>query len=230
MPNFLLQYHSEKVRDFLRSFIHRALNRKDGKSDGDTKSQARFILLEELAKSTHDPLELENEIVGVLAASRGTTAALLTWTMYFLARNPQVFDKLRKAVVSEFGLTPEKITLKRLESFDYLRFVTREALRMAPVTPVINRASLVDTTLPRGGGKDGMEPVFVPKGTEVRIAVFAMFRRVDIWGPDAEEFKPERWEGRKFGLEYAPFSAGRRKCMGRKLLWTFLSWPAFADA
>ena len=217
VPNWILQYHTRKVRGFFRPFIRKALDRVDAKDSLDSKNQARFILLEELAKSTRNSLELENEIIGVLAASRGTTAAMIAWTMYFLARDARVFDKLRTAVVSQFGMTPDGITLRGLESCEYLRFVTREALRLAPVTPVVNRSSLVDTTLPRGGGKDGMDPVFVPKGTDVRISMFAMFRRVDIWGPDAEEFRPERWAGRTLGFEFSPFSAGRRKCIGRKL-------------
>ena len=61
-----------------------------------------------------------------------------------------------------------------------------------------------------------MDPVFVPKGTEIKINFFLMFRRVDIWGSDAEEFRPERWQGRPFGFEFSPFSTGRRRCMGRE--------------
>ena len=179
-------------------------------------SEGRFIFLEELVKSTKDPIKLENEIIGVFAAARGTTASFLAWTIYFLARNPQVFDKLRAAVVSQFGLRSEGITLKGLEASEYLGMVTKESLRMAAVTPTISRTSLVDTTLPRGGGKDGMDPVFVAKGTEIQIILFLMFRRADIWGSDAEEFRPDRWQGRPFGLEFSPFSAGRRRCMGRK--------------
>lgn len=34
-----------------------------------------------------------------------------------------------------------------------------------------------------------------------------MQRRRDIWGEDADNFKPERWENRKVGWEYLPVSA-----------------------
>ena len=56
-----------------------------------------------------------------------------------------------------------------------------------------------------------------------------MSRRADIWGPDADEFKPERWEGRRFGLEYSPFSTSRRRCPGREFLLTAFSMVDCTD-
>jgi cytochrome P450 len=38
----------------------------------------------------------------------------------------------------------------------------------------------------------------------------------DFWGPDADRFIPERWEGRKFGFNYLPFNAGPRICIGQQ--------------
>lgn len=37
-----------------------------------------------------------------------------------------------------------------------------------------------------------------------------------LWGLDADEFKPERWNGRKFGFNYLPFNAGPRICIGQQ--------------
>jgi len=37
-----------------------------------------------------------------------------------------------------------------------------------PVVPYNFRVALKDTSLPRGGGPDGMSPIGVPKGTPVR--------------------------------------------------------------
>lgn len=51
-----------------------------------------------------------------------------------------------------------------------------------------------DTVLPRGGGPDGKSPIFVPKGRKVFWSSHSMHRRKDIWGQDADEFRPERWE------------------------------------
>lgn len=48
-----------------------------------------------------------------------------------------------------------------------------------------------------------------------------MHRRKDLYGDDAEEFRPERWEGdglRNIGWGYLPFNGGPRICLGRKYL------------
>jgi hypothetical protein len=78
------------------------------------------------------------------------------------------------------------------------------------------RIALKDTTLPRGGGEDGSKPIFVREGIQVLIPTYALQHRPDIWGDDVEDFRPERWEGRKTGWEWIPFGGGPRKCLGRK--------------
>ena len=57
---------------------------------------------------------------------------------------------------------------------------------------------------------------YIPKGTRCLYSVFIMHRRKDIWGEDADDFKPERWEGLKNGWEYLPFNGGPRICLGQQ--------------
>lgn len=51
-----------------------------------------------------------------------------------------------------------------------------------------------------------------------------MHRRRDIWGEDADEFKPERWSGRRPGWEYLPFNGGPRICIGQQFALTNVSY------
>ncbi len=60
--------------------------------------------------------------------------------------------------------------------------------------PGSGKVAVRDTVLPRGGGPDGDKPVYVPKGSFVNYAIYAMHRRQDFYGLDADEFRPERWE------------------------------------
>lgn len=84
--------------------------------------------------------------------------------------------------------------------------------------PVNSRAAVKTTTLPVGGGPSETAPVLVRKGEAVGYCVYAMHRRKDIYGPDADEFRPERWENnalKNVGWGYLPFNGGPRVCLGQ---------------
>lgn len=75
---------------------------------------------------------------------------------------------------------------------------------------------MTDTILPVGGGPNGESPVLVPKGTVVGYSTYSMHRREDFYGPDAEEYRPERWAQLRPGWEYLPFNGGPRICVGQQ--------------
>lgn len=81
-----------------------------------------------------------------------------------------------------------------------------------------------DTTLPRGGGPDGTQPIGVLKGTPCGYSTFVMQRRADIYPSESSgfppylEFVPERWDSwRPKALSYIPFNAGPRICIGKSV-------------
>jgi cytochrome P450 len=84
------------------------------------------------------------------------------------------------------------------------------------VVPANSRLAYQDTILPTGGGPDCTAPVFVAKGTIVAYWTYAMHHRRDIYGDDADEFRPERWETLRPGWEYLPFNGGPRICLGQQ--------------
>lgn len=67
--------------------------------------------------------------------------------------------------------------------------------------------------------------MLIPAGTAVSYSVYTVHRRPDLYGLDAELFRPERWDedmplfndrvSQNYG--YLPFSAGPRICLGSKL-------------
>ncbi|KAK5652886.1 hypothetical protein OQA88_9552 [Cercophora sp. LCS_1] len=224
LPTKQFNAHCAAVHKYAGWFVQLRLQRGEkylSELDSDS-TPARFVLLDELAKVTQDPVELRSQTLNVLTAGRDTTASLMGWVFYFLSRHPRVFNKLREQVLEHFGpyTRDSSIEFKDLrDSIPYITSVINECLRMAPVIPLNERVALRDTVLPRGGGADGTESIFVPKGRQVLIPTYAMTRREDLWGPDIEDFRPERWEengGRKFGFEFIPFGGGVRQCLGRK--------------
>ena len=65
--------------------------------------------------------------------------------------------------------------------------------------PINGRVAVKDTVLPLGGGPDGKSLIFIKAGTQVNYQVYSMHRRKDLYGKDADEFKPERWESMRQG-------------------------------
>lgn len=205
------------IHKFADFFVERALA-----SDPEKNQGGRYIFLNELAKATRDPVELRSQLLNIFLAGRDTTAGLLGWTFWVFARHPEIFSKLRAIILEEFGTfeKPRNITFASLKSCTYLQHVMHEVLRLYPSVPINSRRAVRDTTIPVGGGPDGKSPVFVPKGTQVDYSVHCMHRRKDIWGEDANEFKPERWVKRKVGFEFLPFNGGPRICLGQQFALT----------
>lgn len=86
------------------------------------------------------------------------------------------------------------------------------------------RVAIRDTTLPVGGGPDQRSPVAVRKGQTILFNTYVMHRRKDLWGEDAAEFKPERWEQRIPSWQYLPFLGGPRICLGQQFALTEASY------
>lgn len=94
--------------------------------------------------------------------------------------------------------------------------LTRKALRLYPVVPSNARFANKDTTIPRGGGPDGSSPIYIPKGGVVVYSPYSMHRLKSVYGPDAEDFNPDRWdENLRPGWAYLPFNGGPRICVGQ---------------
>ena len=186
------------------------------------QGQKRYVFLQELVAATRDPVELRSQLLNILLAGRDTTAGLLGYFFYEMARHPDVYDRLRKTVLDTFGTyaRPRDITFANLKGCVPLQHTMQEILRLYPNVPVNSRKAVRDTTLPRGGGPDGTAPVYVKKGQEVGYWVCAMHRRKDLWGEDAEEFRPDRWVGRRPGWEFLPFNGGPRICLGQQFALT----------
>lgn len=94
-----------------------------------------------------------------------------------------------------------------------LRMVINESLRLYPTVVFMSREALEDMKF----GK-----ILVPKGVNIWVPVVSLHRDTSLWGPDADEFKPERFTNGVAGAckvpqLYQPFGAGPRICAGLNL-------------
>lgn len=141
-----------------------ALERTENIQNEDEAVQANNFL-DELALQTRDTDRLTSMALDMMLASRDTSAAAMSFLIYYLARHPESFASLRKATFEHFGQssTAENMTFEKLKSCQYLQWCIHETLRLRPSTPFGIKKAVRDTTLPKGGGPDGMSPIFVAK-------------------------------------------------------------------
>ncbi|KAF3993001.1 hypothetical protein FT663_00310 [Candidozyma haemuli var. vulneris] len=217
------------VHEFADYYVHKALN--SSPEEVEKFSNSGYVFLYELAKQTRDPKVLRDQCLNILLAARDTTAGLLSFMFFELARNPQVFARLREEIVQNFGegddVDLSGITFESLKKLEYLKWVINETLRLYPSVPQNFRVATKDTSLPRGGGPDGNQPVFVRKGQTVTYTIFATHRLESVYGKDALSWRPERWgevNMKKVGWGFLPFNGGPRICLGQQFALTEASY------
>jgi cytochrome P450 len=99
----------------------------------------------------------------------------------------------------------------------YLNGVCNEVLRLFPTIPVTARYTIRDTII---AGQ------IIPKGTVIFVVPWAINRNPKLWGPNSEEFVPERWidktgratmnGGADSNYSFLTFLHGPRGCIGER--------------
>ncbi|OJT07575.1 Leukotriene-B(4) omega-hydroxylase 2 [Trametes pubescens] len=203
---------------------------------GEGRDLISVLLKANMAASEEDKMP-EDELIGQMTtltfAAMDTTSNALSLTLWRLAQNPKVQDILRNEILeAQEARGGGDIGYDDLVALPYLDAVCRETLRIHTPAPYRFRETRRDIMLPLSEpvrGKDGrmMHEILVPKDTSVFVGINASNTNQAIWGPDAYEWKPERWlqplpdavlEAKIPGV-YAnlmTFWGGGRACMGFK--------------
>lgn len=215
------------VHNFADYYVNKALNMSEAELE---KASDGYIFLYELVKETRNPQVLRDQLLNIMIAGRDTTASLMTFTFFELARNPDVFEKLKTEIRETFGsgenIDVTNITFETLKKCTYLKYVINEVLRLYPAVPINYRFANKHTTLPRGGGQNGDKPLFIEKGRCIIYLVSSTHRNEKYYGKDSHVFRPERWADRnlKPGWAYLPFNGGPRICLGQQFAITEASY------
>ncbi|CAO2206796.1 unnamed protein product [Urochloa humidicola] len=157
----------------------------------------------------YDSQTIVDECKTFFFAGHETSALLLTWAIMLLATNPSWQDKARAEVAAVCGAAPP--TADHLPKLTVLQMVINETLRLYPPATLLPRMAFEDITL--GGGE-----LRVPRGASVWIPVLAIHHDEAVWGPDAHEFRPERFapgRARPWAGRFLPFASGPRNCVGQ---------------
>ncbi|KAF2427543.1 putative P450 monooxygenase [Tothia fuscella] len=163
--------------------------------------------------------QLVDQMLTFLAAGHETTSSAFTWTTYLLASHPEIQTRLREEIRQALPENPgPEIDLAAiLESLPLLNGVCNETLRLYPTVPITIRDTMRDTSI---------LDQFVPKGTQILLVPWAINRSPDLWGPDANDFIPDRWinvdgkpnnsGGAHSNYSQITFLHGPRSCIGEK--------------
>ncbi|TDL21939.1 cytochrome P450 oxidoreductase OrdA-like protein [Rickenella mellea] len=181
------------------------------------KKDLLLLMLEGRDPKTGGKLTEQSIIYNLLTfliAGHETTSGMLSFTTYYLVKNPNAYRRLREEIDRVCGAEP--VQLAHLANMPYLIAVMRESLRLSPTAPSRAVVPIEDTTI--GGGK-----YFVKKGTTLVLHITEMHRDPAIWGDDADAFRPERMMDGKFEAlpphSWQPFGFGMRGCIGRPFAW-----------
>ncbi|KAJ7280421.1 cytochrome P450 [Mycena rebaudengoi] len=150
-------------------------------------------------------------VLTFLGAGHETTASGLSWTLYLLANDPASQARLRAEVTPVYAANPRP-DYRTLKGLEWLDCVVNESLRVLPPVPMTIRIAQQD---------EYVGDVFVPKGTQIYIPIRVINTWKDVWGPDAEEFRPARWLDlpAAYNSTFSQFSfiAGPHGCIGKTM-------------
>lgn len=167
------------------------------------------------------PLDTEYvraEILLVLLAGADTTGTAFQALLSYVLANPTVYEKMMAEIdaAARAGHLSSPVP-QYSEVFEHLPYYiacVRESMRLCPSAPNI---------FPRYVSSPGMDLYgkWAPAGTEISCNPWIVQRDPAIYGPDAEEFRPERWldpeKAKLYQKYFFGFGYGARICLGQDI-------------
>ncbi|KAL1465041.1 hypothetical protein WDU94_004636 [Cyamophila willieti] len=217
-------YQTRKYLKILHQFTENVIKERKAeyldqkqKETGKSRSKKRKAFLDFLIEfSEQDPTsmtdqDIREEVDTFMFEGHDTTSMSLCWTLYLLAANQDVQDKIVSEIEDIFGsLECNEIQNEHLKKMEYLEKVIKESLRLYPSVPYISRWLEYDLQLGE---------FTIPAQSNIAIVTYWLHRNSEIY-PDPEKFDPERFSkensAARHSFAYIPFSAGPRNCIGQR--------------
>uniref|UniRef100_A0A087X5V5 Cytochrome P450 2K1-like n=1 Tax=Poecilia formosa TaxID=48698 RepID=A0A087X5V5_POEFO len=153
---------------------------------------------------------LSMTVMNLIVAGSETTSTTLTWGMLFMAKYPQIQDKVEEELREVVG--DRQVQAADRRNLPYTNAVIHETQRMANILPM---------SLPHRTTRDiTIQGHFIKKGTTVYPFLMSVLYDESEW-EKPHTFHPSHFLDKdgKFVMKdaFMPFSAGRRVCLGESL-------------
>lgn len=190
---------SEEARELLNNIIEERITSSEEKDD----------LLDMLLKARYEdgspPMnrrQLIDEVMILFTAGHETTANALSFSLYLLAKNPHIQEKLHQEVLN----VGSNLDLMHLMGgqLPLVKNCIEEAIRLYPPVYVIDRISI---------NEDLIKGNTFKKGTLWLLSLYELHRKPEVW-KDPETFNPPLRFGKMdppkvMNQHFYPFGAGR---------------------
>ncbi|KAI8584352.1 hypothetical protein K450DRAFT_219426 [Umbelopsis ramanniana AG] len=160
------------------------------------------------------PTECSLACFMLIVAGTDTTSNSLCFTLYLLAKHPEVKDRLFNDLVRLMPDSQAVLKYKdiRKQALPYLWAIIMEATRMFPAVP-----GGLPRVCPASG--ETIANRYIPGGTIVQVPTWSIHHDASIF-PEPFTFMPDRWlqlESNELAKYHLAFSLGPRMCAGKNL-------------
>jgi cytochrome P450 family 6 len=158
-----------------------------------------------------DDIKMAAQALSFFSAGNDTTSLTISFTLYELALNPTIQDRLRQEVQETFAKHGD-FTYDAIYEMKYLDMVVNETLRKYPLTTFLNRNTAKKYTFEETG-------FTLDEDVSILIPVAGLHFDPEYF-PDPEKYDPERFsEENKNKIPpytFLPFGDGPRNCIGQR--------------
>ncbi|XP_043251256.1 cytochrome P450 9e2-like [Colletes gigas] len=210
---------SKSISTFFENLISTAVKHRD--ENGIYKPDMLQLLMETRNKKQYGKgFSIEDITTHAFAFFFGgsdTVASQLSFAIYHLATNPDVYERLQNEIDETLERTQGQLSYDAVMGMEYLDAVINETMRIHPIGAMLDRMSGNDFELPPAlpGGK----PFTVKAGSNIWIPVHAIHLDPNYY-EDPHKFDPERFlvDGKRIMASgtYLPFGVGQRMCIGNR--------------
>ncbi|KAG8167188.1 hypothetical protein KVR01_002877 [Diaporthe batatas] len=166
-----------------------------------------------------DPEQSLLDLVVLMPAGTETTITAIRSILLHILTSPTAYYKLKEKISNgiKAGRISKPIKNEQAKDMPYLQAIINEGIRVDP--PLVNGLT---KQVPPGG--DTICGKFVPEGVEIHCNSVTMLRNTEVFGEDAEVFRPERFLDCDAELKIyrqrvvdLAFGHGRWLCLGKTL-------------